>query len=330
MNASMQTRSAEMTATPAGAPERARSFLLPLAEGQTAEIETLNPATLAAEAEQWTTISGAAGEWGFRARVGVAGLEAALRAFHPFFAWSDLSPEDASSAVQWLANATAAESPALRSFPVRLDVNSLAQEAGFAPQFAFRVNLSGAVIPVLLDAPGHFGQRLRRLVSTHPNDPILAGGATARVRLCLGFARLTAQEMRDLQTGDAIELDLSGIEQRQCYALTQGGFAQTCEIRGDQAILSGPLLSRPLGVLSAYVASEGGAASSDAVVLAFEIGAAELPVGPLDRFGAGHAFELGAAPVGQVEITADGHRLGLGEIVRFDGRSCVRVGSLTP
>ena len=319
-----------MAAIPIRTPERARSFSLHLADGQTASIETCDPATLSSEAEQWTTASGVAGEWAFRARIGVVGLEAALRTFHPFFAWSDLSPDEALSAIQWLANVTAAETAALRSFPVRLDANALTQDAGFSPQFGFRVHLSGVAIPIMLDAPGAFGQRLRRLISAHASDPILAGEAAARVRLSLGFSRLTAQEMRDLQTGDAIELDLSGIEQLQCYALTQGGFAQICEIKGNQAILCGPLLWRPQSVLRAYVGDEADASSSDATVLAFEIGAAELPVGPLDTIGAGHAFELGAAPIGQVEITADGRRLGLGEIVRFDGRLCVRVGGLTP
>ena len=97
-----------MAAIPIRTPERARSFSLHLADGQTASIETCDPATLSSEAEQWTTASGVAGEWAFRARIGVVGLEAALRMFHPFFTWSDLSPEEALSAIQWLANATAA------------------------------------------------------------------------------------------------------------------------------------------------------------------------------------------------------------------------------
>jgi type III secretion protein Q len=61
------------------------------------------------------------------------------------------------------------------------------------------------------------------------------------------------------------------------------------------------------------------------VRLAFDVGRLDIPLGQMKQLAAGAVLELGRAATGVVTISANGNRIGRGELVDVDGSLGVRI-----
>jgi type III secretion protein Q len=157
-----------------------------------------------------------------------------------------------------------------------------------------------------------------------------------------GHTMISLTEFSELEVGCGISLDDTTLSFQKIVAVVAERFVQSCNWQTIKPVLDGPLL-REVDPTTLYYtanalvndqpknAAQGGPTASVGEVpvhLVFELGRTEIAVADLETLQAGYIFDLGKPLSQSVDILANGHRVGTGELVRLGESIGVRVSRL--
>jgi type III secretion protein Q len=157
-----------------------------------------------------------------------------------------------------------------------------------------------------------------------------------------GHTTISLTEFAELEVGCGISLDDTTLSFQKIVAVVAERFVQTCNWQTIKPVLDGSLLRKVDPTTLYYTANalvndqpknaaQGGPTASVGEVpvhLVFELGRTEMPVSQLETLQAGYVFDLGKPLSQSVDILANGHRVGTGELVRLGEAIGVRVSRL--
>jgi len=179
-------------------------------------------------------------------------------------------------------------------------------------------------------------ERWMRRPLRHKRLPSLLVG----VAISCGQTNLEQGELYSLRVGDAIRLDAASDLNHPHQLIVRDCVIAVASLAGSKVTV-GRLLAKAFlenrGMAMTFNNSDSvadplvsvGSLSNLQVPVRFEVGRIDLPLSELETMGAGYVFELGRTPVGIVDIVAGGRWIGRGELIDVDGRSAVRLLSLT-
>lgn len=277
---------------------------------------------------------GKAGNAGFELKLPAETLELIVARMEPMITWEKLPAQAQALVLEQLFAPLieAIENISARSLKFEPPVEKA--PANFSPIIGFQVSwdnisfaVSGAFYNGLAKAVFDW---IIRLPKPQPS-PI-----TTSIALRRGAAVLPYCEVKSLQIGDGIILGNSG-QAPGYWAVTGNRHIAECSTENNEIKLVEPLLNIPTGTTRHLMADNSenslppasrGSAADIPIKLLFNAGNIEIPIGKLEEINEGHVFELGRLPTDAVEIVANGHVLGRGEIVVVDGLTAVRVSAL--
>lgn len=141
----------------------------------------------------------------------------------------------------------------------------------------------------------------------------------------LGDVMLGQRVLTSLRPGDVLLAGAEGLDRAAARLVLPGQFgADMAKVDTDWMLTEAPGTMDQQGTEKAEDASD---ADLDdiPVKLSFDLGQVEVPMGQLREMGAGTIIDLGR-PVGEVVgISANGQRIGRGELVDIDGTLGVRI-----
>jgi len=212
------------------------------------------------------------------------------------------------------------------------------------------VNLVFHLQPQGLGEPLPVGLRCHAVERQRVVDAILAaplvrapiGQLKTEIAFRCGHTMISLTDFSELEVGCGISLDDTTLSFQKIVAVVAERFVQSCNWQTIKPVLDGPLLREADPTTLNYTANalvndqprnaaQGGPTASVGEVpvhLVFELGRTEIAVADLESLGAGYIFELGKPLSQSVDILANGHRVGTGELVRLGETIGVRVSRL--
>ncbi|HSP24296.1 MAG TPA: type III secretion system cytoplasmic ring protein SctQ [Saliniramus sp.] len=167
-------------------------------------------------------------------------------------------------------------------------------------------------------------------------------GLKTEIAFRCGHTTISLTEFSELEVGCGISLDDTTLSFQKIVAVVAERFVQSCNWQTVKPVLDGPLLQEAGPTTLYYTANalvtdqpknapQSGPTASVGEVpvhLVFELGRTEVAVADLETLQAGYVFDLGKPLSQSVEILANGHRVGTGELVRLGETIGVRVSRL--
>lgn len=165
---------------------------------------------------------------------------------------------------------------------------------------------------------------------------------TTQIAFRCGYTVISLNEFAELEVGCGISLDDTTLNFQKIVTVVAERFVQSCNWQTVNPVLDGALLREACATTLYYTANalvndqsrnagQGGPTASVGEVpvhLVFELGRTEIPLSELEALQAGYVFELGKPLSQSVDILANGHRVGTGELVRLGETIGVRVSRL--
>jgi type III secretion protein Q len=145
-------------------------------------------------------------------------------------------------------------------------------------------------------------------------------------RLRAGLATLDLSLLRSLRNGDVLLMDTQHDEASVLMLTVAESFCAPAAMQGASVQVLAPAVRNPKEwIMSAREQNDGDDLGNLPVRLAFDLGHIDVPLGALRQLNAGMVLELGRKPQDFVEISANGRKIGQGELVEIDGMIGVRI-----
>ena len=270
--------------------------------------------------------------------------DAIIQGNHPDIVLGELQPTERGLILDALENtlldrlsrAARAEIAIIAATPVK----TLDEPFDFA--FEIEPNSGGRAFPAALRC--HDVER-ERIIGALLSAPLLRKPfpeLSTQIAFRCGYTVISLNEFAGLEIGCGISLDDTTLNFQKIVTVVAERFVQSCNWQTVNPVLDGALLREACATTLYYTANAlvkdqsrnagpGGPTASIGEVpvhLVFELGRTEIPVSELESLEAGYVFELGKPLSQSVDILANGHRVGAGELVRLGETIGVRVSRL--
>lgn len=200
----------------------------------------------------------------------------------------------------------------------------------------------GAAFPAALHCHDVERDRIVRSILSAPILRTPFPELTTQIAFRCGYTTISLSEFAELEVGCGISLDDTTLNFQKIATVVAERFVQSCNWQTVNPVLDGAILREADPTTLYYAANalvndqsrnagQGGPTASIGEVpvhLIFELGRTEIPMSELEALQAGYVFELGKPLSQTVDILANGHRVGTGELVRLGETIGVRVSRL--
>ncbi|MDQ0456387.1 type III secretion system cytoplasmic ring protein SctQ [Rhizobium paknamense] len=261
-------------------------------------------------------------------------LKLMVQRLEPMLAWERLPPEGMAAVVEHLFAGVFEAAENQCGQPLALLAITSEAPADFMPNWGFDISWNGLTAHAALKADAEVHASLLRWAALLPRRSLRHLPAWVAIRRA--SAEVTLSQIRALKPGDGILLGLQSPD--MAVAVTEERYAAHCIIRSEGAVLGERLLAPILGSKRHFMANDLddtdvndkqiSGLSDIPIRLVFEAGRLELPLRDLESLGEGHVFPLERPLTDAVDIVANGHVIGRGEMIMVDGLSAVRVTAL--
>ncbi len=208
--------------------------------------------------------------------------------------------------------------------------------------FLAQPDAGGEPIPLALQCHAVERDRIARAILAMPLQREAFPELKAEIAFRCGHTTISLNEFAELEVGCGISLDDTTLSFQKIVAVVAERFVQSCNWQTIKPTLDGAILKPVDATTIHYTANANvndqpkkpnpgaptASVSEVPVHLVFELGRTEIPVAELESLQAGYVFDLGKPLSQTVDILANGHRVGTGELVRLGETIGVRVSRL--
>lgn len=274
-------------------------------------------------------------------------IDAIIQGNHPDVDLAELMPTDRALIVDALENelldrlsrAARAEIAVVAATTIG-DLGDVGEPVDF--MFQLQPASGGEAFPAALRCHGVERDRIIRSILSAPMNRTPFPELTTQIAFRCGYTIISLNEFAELEVGCGISLDDTTLNFQKIVTVVAERFVQSCNWQTVNPVLDGALLREACATTLYYTANalvndqsrNAGQSGPTAnigevpVHLVFELGRTEIALSELEALQAGYVFELGKPLSQSVDILANGHRVGTGELVRLGETIGVRVSRL--
>ncbi len=219
-------------------------------------------------------------------------------------------------------------------------ISSMTQDTPPAPAGALNLRLEDGstrweLTVAGVEPPSNGSSPTGAIVGGWPVAPFAMTRFPLPAVLRIGTTRLTIAVLASLRAGDAVLLQTAS-NGRAMLVIAETWTAAAQHGSDGWRLLEAPRPSQDLGTMEwtmqnadAAEGLPGEAPIADPdelpVLLTFDVGRLDIPLGELRRLGTGSVLELGRSTTELVRISANGRQIGQGELVEVEGAAAVRI-----
>lgn len=271
-------------------------------------------------------------------------IDAIIQGNHPDIDLGELDPTDRGLIVDALENELLdrLSRGARAEIAVIAATTIKALDDSFDFVFQLQPASGGEAFPAAFRCHGVERERIVRSILAAPALRQPFPDLTTRIAFRCGYTLISLNEFAELEVGCGISLDDTTFNFQKIVTVVAERFVQSCNWQTVNPVLDGALLREACSTTLYYTANalvndqsrnagQGGSTATIGEVpvhLVFELGRTEIALSELESLQAGYVFELGKPLSQSVDILANGHRVGTGELVRLGETIGVRVSRL--